>query len=84
VKPRSPSADNDWSLWNGLVTNGASLAFAIILARKIKFRGSVFDGEEFLKGQSAFVGAQHAAPLRQSHLKFTTCTIGYMEKRAKN
>gem|GEM_PF-4731839 len=30
-----------------------------------------------LKGQSAFVGAQHAAPLRQSHLKFTTCTIGY-------
>jgi len=40
------------------------VSFAIILARKIKFRGSVFDGEEFLKGQSAFVGAQHAAPLR--------------------
>jgi len=60
------------------ITNGASLAFAIVLARKIKFRGSVFDGEEFLKGQSAFVGAQHAAPLRQSHLKFTTCTVDYI------
>ena len=44
---------------------------------------TVFDGEEFLKGQSAFVGAQHAAPLRQSHLKFTTCTTGYIHSKVE-
>jgi len=33
-------------------------------------------------GQSVFVGARYTAPLRQSHLKFTTCTIGYITNGA--
>jgi len=47
----------EYGLTRFYITNGASLAFAIILARKIKFRGSVFGNHSPTRENRGYVGA---------------------------